>query len=175
MHVKRTATIVVAGGALAAWLSAAMNPTGHRGVSFPPTKPGAIESRSADLAGQIARLHERLRPDAAPRQPSRNLFAFQAAPSRRAPAAASAAAFQPPVEPALAPSVAPPSLKLSGIAEDPGPDGPIRTAVISGDAQLFFVKEDENVTDRYRVKKISADSVELADLLDGSMRRLVMR
>ena len=55
-------------------------------------------------------------------------------------------------------------MKLAGIAEDPEADGPVRTAIISGEGQLFMVKEGEAVTPRYRVAKISADVVELVDL-----------
>jgi hypothetical protein len=75
-----------------------------------------------------------------------------------------------------APLVAQPSLKLAGIAEDPGPDGTTqRTAIISGEGQLFMVKEGENVTPRYRVVKVSADVVELLDLSTNTPRRLALR
>ena len=65
--------------------------------------------------------------------------------------------------------------KLAGIAEDAGADGPVRTAIISGGGQLFMVKEGETVTPRYRVAKISADVVELTDVIDNSVRRLALR
>jgi len=68
-----------------------------------------------------------------------------------------------------------PPLKLSGIAEDAGADGPVRIAFISGEGQLFMVKEGETVTPRYRVTKISADVVELVDVAANSIRRLALR
>ena len=68
-----------------------------------------------------------------------------------------------------------PPLKLSGIAEDAGADGPVRIAFISGEGQLFMVKEGDTVTTRYRVAKISADVVELIDVVDNSIRRLALR
>ena len=84
-----------------------------------------------------------------------------------------------PTAPALveAPPLPPPlpPLKLVGIAEDPGADGPQRTAILVGDGQLFTVKEGENVTARYRVARISVDVVELLDLNDNSLRRLALR
>ena len=46
---------------------------------------------------------------------------------------------------------------------------PVRTAIISGEGQLYMVKEGEAVTPRYRVAKISADVVELVDLFDNSV------
>jgi hypothetical protein len=171
MHWKRTATIVLAGGALVAWLAGAA--TSNREMPAPlALRSAPIEARGAELASQIARLHDRLRPSATPLQPGRNLFAFHAAPV--APVAAAPPA--PAIVAALAPSApAQPALKLAGIAEDPGPDGPVRLAIISGQGQLFMVKEGEAVTSRYRIVKIGADVVELADVGDGTTRRLALK
>ena len=139
------------------------------------TKPAPIEMRGAELANEIARLQERLRPSATPRQPGRNLFAFRAI---AAPPPAPLFAPAPP-RPALSESLplasALPALKLAGIAEDAGEEGPVRTAIISGEGQLYMAKEGEAVTPRYQVVKISADVVELRDLVDGSTRRLALR
>ena len=66
-------------------------------------------------------------------------------------------------------------MKLSGIAEDATADGVVRTAIISAAGQLFLAKEGENVTPRFRVSKISADVVELSDLIDGSALRLALK
>jgi hypothetical protein len=171
MNRNRTATIVV-GAALLAWLAGAAT-SNHAIPPAPVVEPRVIESRGAELADEIARLHERLRPTSTPNQPGRNLFTFR---SGRVHAVA------PPV-PAPAPAIvdaplarpAQPSLKLAGIAEDVGPNGPERTAIISGDGQLFMVKEGDAVTLRYRVVKISADVVELTDLTDNSVRRLALK
>jgi hypothetical protein len=173
MHLKRTAAIVVAGGTLIAWFAAAMAPVERRTIPIPAAQKAAVTLSSAQLAIETARLHERLRPDAVPRQPSRNLFTFHVAPPH-APVAAvpKPALVEAPVVPAAPPM---PALTLAGVAEDPGPGGPIRTAVISGAGQLFLVKEGETVTPRYRVERISADVVELTDLGDGSTRRLALK
>jgi hypothetical protein len=171
MNLKRTATIAAGAGALLAWLAGAA--TSNRETAPPPlVQIQPIEARGAELASEVARLHERLRPTATPRLPGRNLFAFQAAalraipPPAAPPAALTEAA---PMQPAQ------PSLKLSGIAEDAGPDGPVRLAFIAGEGQLFMVKEGEAVTVRYRVVRISADVVELIDLGDHTIRRLALR
>ena len=173
MNRNRTA-MIVAGAALLAWLAGAAT-SNHAIRPAPVVEPRRIESRGAELADEIARLHERLRPVATPRRPARNLFTYRA---MSAPAAA-------PVVPAprlalteAAPAPAPlalPPLKLAGIAEESGADGPQRTAFISGEGQLFMVKEGETVTRRYRVTKISADVVELIDLTDNTTRRLALR
>jgi hypothetical protein len=171
VHVKRTAAIVLGAGAVAAWLQGAA--TSKRPVPDPIIpRPATIDVRGAELASEIAKLHERLRPTATPHTPGRNLFAFRTAPAIAAAVPIPRAAL---TEAPIAPAVAQPALKLSGIAEDPGADGPIRQAVISGDGQLFIVKEGELVTPRYRVVKISSDVVELTDLIDGSTRRLALR
>lgn len=172
MNLKRTTTIVVVGAALLAWLAGAAT-SNHAIPPAPAVQPTSIDTRGAELASEIERLHERLAPVATPRTPGRNLFAFRAMAAR--PAAPIAPAPRPALtEVALAPIALPP-LKLSGLAEDAGADGPVRIAFISGEGQLFMVKEGETVTPRYRVTKISADVVELVDVGDNSIRRLALR
>ena len=172
MNLKRAATIVVVGGALLAWLAGAA--TSNRALEpAPPISVPAIDTRGAALEKEIARLHERLRPSATPNQTGRNLFSFRSARVRTEPAPVNVA---PPALVEAPPLPKPlPSLKLAGVAEDPGAEGPARTAIISGEGQLFTVKEGENVTTRYRVTKISADVVELLDLTDNTVRRLALR
>jgi hypothetical protein len=173
MNRNRTATIVV-GAALLAWLAGAAT-SNHAIPPAPVVEPRPIESRGAALADEIARLHERLRPVATPRHPARNLFTYRPM-SAPAPAAIVPAARPALTEATPAPApVALPPLKLAGIAEDSGADGPERTAFISGEGQLFMVKEGQTVTGRYRVTKISADVVELLDLTDNTLRRLALR
>jgi hypothetical protein len=171
MNLKRTTTIAVV-GALIAWLAGAMT-SNHTIPSVAVTPRSAIEQRGADLAIEIERLHERLAPGVTP-SASRNLFSFHAAP-HPAPPRPVAAPPPPALSEAAAPRIALPSLKLSGVAEDPGPDGPIRIAFIAGEGQLFMVKEGDQVTPRYRVAKISGDVVELTDAIDNSTRRLALR
>jgi hypothetical protein len=171
MRVKRTATIVLGGGALAAWFAGAA--TSNRPLPDPiVARTPSIDARGAVLAEEIARLHERLRPTAAPHAPGRNLFRFRAAPIAQAvivPMPPRAVVEPPPAAPLPLP------LRLSGIGEDAGADGPVRIAFIAGDGQLYMVKEGELVTPRFRVTKIAADAVELTDTGDGSLRRLALR
>lgn len=172
MHVKRTATIVLGGGALAAWLAGAA--TSNRALPGPIVpRPAPIDKRGAALATEIAKLHERLRPSAAPLAAARNVFRFQAP---RAPFAQTSATPRPALVETPAPRPVPPiPLRLSGIAEDEGPDGPVRVAIIAGDGQLYMVKLGELVTPRYKVAAIAADAVELLDLQDNSTRRLGLK
>src|ERR1700686_5199215 len=74
MNVKRTTTIVVSGGALAAWLAAAAT---YRGPDIGEPlvlKSPSIDGRGAALADEISRLHERLHPSAQPPGGSRHFF-----------------------------------------------------------------------------------------------------
>jgi len=172
MNVKRT-TIVVVGAALVAWLAGAAT-SNHTIPPAPVVQQTAIEKRGAELAVEIERLHERLAPAVAPNAPGRNLFTFHAAaPRQTAPPAAPAP--RPALSEFVPTPIALPPLKLSGIAEDPGEEGPIRVAFIAGEGQLFMVKEGETVTPRYRVARISSEVVELTDVIDNSIRRLALR
>ena len=177
MNWKRTATIGVVGGALAVWLAGAAT-SNRRVIDTTIATPTPIELRGAALADEIARLRERLRPVAEPQRPARNLFQFS---SR---AAAPRTSVEPrtgvdPPSPALGDRPGPrapaaPPLKLVGIAEDPGPDGPVRTAIISGFGQLFFVKEGDSIAGRFRVQHLSGEVVELSDLADSTIHRLAL-
>jgi len=169
MHVKRTAALVIVGGAAAAWLYAAAT-SGTR-AALAPRLDGApaIDARGEALASEVARLHERLRPTVAPRQPGRNLFEFTAMRPRPAPQVAKAALSE------AAAVAAPPPFKFIGVAEDSGPNGPARTAIVSAPGQVFLVKVGENVTLRYRVARIALDVLELTDLGDGSTLRLALK
>jgi hypothetical protein len=176
VSLKRTLTIGAAGGALAAWFAAAAT-TGVREHPLPVAGPApAIDSSGAALAIEIERLHERLRPTAAPRHPARNLFEFSRAAASTRLAAMSAPAALSESAPAVPLAPPAPALMLAGIAEDAGPDGtPVRTAIISAPGQLLLVKEGELATPRYRVVRVSADAVELLDLAANSPLRLVLK
>jgi len=171
MNWKRTATIGVVGGALAVWLAGAAT-SNRRVIDTTIATPTPIELRGAELADEIARLRERLRPVVEPQRPARNLFQFssRAAAPRSRVDPSSPAISDPPAQRAPA---APP-LKLVGIAEDPGPDGPIRTAIISGLGQLFFVKEGDSIAGRFRVQQLSSEVAELSDLVDSTIHRLAL-
>jgi hypothetical protein len=169
MNLQRAAMIVVVGGACAAWLASAATSGGRARVTPHPMNTSPIDARVSDLASDIARLHERLTPAATPRQPVRNPFVFaSASPRPVVPALTEAVAAPTPPTPSLA-------WQLVGIAEDDGPSGPVRTAIISGAGQLFLVKEGEAVTPQYRVSRIAADLVELVEASSGSSVRLVLK
>jgi hypothetical protein len=173
MNVKRTATIIVVGAVLAAWLAGAAT---TRREDPPPIviAPRPIDLRGVELTKEIARLHDRLRPTTAPTEHRRNLFTFRSVAPAPLPLPDVRTSGMPATSNAPPPS-GEPALKLAGIAEDEGADGPERIAFISGEGQLFMVKQGDAVTPRYRVTRISSDAVELSDVTAGVVRRLILK
>lgn len=58
-------------------------------------------------------------------------------------------------------------MQLIGVAEDPGPEGPVRRAVIKARGELFVAGTGDVVLGRFRVARIDAETVELEDLQGG--------
>jgi hypothetical protein len=171
MNVKRAAVLGVGCAALAVWLAAAAT-SGTRQQPAHTPAAAAVELQGEELAAEIARLRERLRPTTAPSQ-TRDLFNYAARGPSRARVARPPGAAQPPavVPP---PVVNRPTLKLIGIAEDDGSGNVVRTAIISGLGDVFLVKEGEAIALQYRVLRIGADAVELTDVGDGTSFRLAL-
>src|SRR5262249_11591487 len=136
MDVKRTVMIGVAGVAVAVWISSAATSNTRNLAPVIPIKPNVVDKSGAELAVEVKRLHERLRPSDPPVH-SRDLFRYAARPSAAMPAPPSPGA-PPPSEQPPAAIVAP--LKLEGLAEDHGDQGEVRTAIISGFGDIFLVK-----------------------------------
>ena len=169
MNVRRTVLLGALCGALVVWIATAATSRSRATTPTTPVVPATPASSEA-LAAEIERLHERLRPTVAPTE-SRDLFRYGARTSRRAALPAAPAAVEP--MPLPAPAAAP--FKLIGVAEDSGPDGPVRTAIISGTGDLLFVHEGDTVAGRYRVERISADAIELADTTGAAPLRLSLK
>lgn len=170
MNLIRAAALVGGAGLLVAWLAIPFTtragaPPGERGPSVPlPFSPLASE-----IQAQADRLRDRLRtaPGLAP--PLRNAFRFAPRrPARLRETVATTSAITP-ADPA------PPAIVLSGIAEDATPDGVERTAVLNVMGKLFLAKEGDAVPPRYRVVRISADGVQLADVAGGTPLTLVLK
>lgn len=169
MNITRVVVLGVSGGALAAWLASAST-SGTRPIEpSPQPKTAAIEKSGAELAAEIARLHDRLHPSTPPSDPSRNLFSFAAVRTPRATAVPDAPAQS---SPAPAPVAAAPTITLLGIAEDGG----VRTAILSVRDQVLLAKEGDRAGDAYTVAHIDATAVELAvDSPDGHSIRLALK
>jgi hypothetical protein len=169
--IKQAAVMAVLGASFA-WLGphASDLPTPTR--SAPPSQPRATRGEP-DRAIAIEPLHDWHPRAVEPLVRPRNLFSFATPPVR-----ASAIAHAAPTEdatPEPPPPPEPPPFKMIGIAEDTGPSGPTRRAIISGAGELFVVGEGDPVTPRYRVAVVAPTGVELSDLATGAVVRLTLR
>jgi hypothetical protein len=158
------------GGVLATWLAVSPNPR------VPATQPAAAVRRPASAAEptaeelnlQTARLRNRtagvtLRPS------TRNPFRYSS-PKSSAPSASRERRVQSAaIEPTIQASPPPPTLKLSGVAEK----GTTRTAILSGDGQIYVVGVGDSVAGRYTVITIDPETVLLRDGA-GVEHRLVL-
>lgn len=158
------------GGILATWL--AVSPNQGVPASSPATavRPASVtEPTAEELNAQATRLRDRtaavtLRPS------TRNPFRFSSPKSAaRSSAPPERGVQSAALEPTL--SATPPAtvLKLSGIAQKAGK----RTAIISGDGQIYLVGEGDSVAGRYTVIKVDPEAVLLRDAA-GAEQRLVL-
>lgn len=171
--------IVVAGSTIYSYFNAspALSPARRMAEPAAATDPNAQVIGHEVSSDSIAamQLHDWSPKAPAQVRPDRNIFTF----TRPAPKAAPAPAL-PPAAGLLAPGgdrLQPPLVlfKLIGVAEDAGPDGTTRTAIISGQGQLYLVKEGETVAWIYRVGRMSAEAVELLDTTGGPPLRLFLK
>ena len=120
------------------------------------------------------RLRERLASAPAPQRPTRNPFQF--APRITAASKRVVSVSPTPAAVDTVPVLPEPQLSLVGIAEDAAATGPVRTAIVTLEGgETLLLRAGEFIGARYRVKAIGADAVELADLTNGTVRRLVLR
>jgi hypothetical protein len=170
---RRFAVVVTASAAMAIVIAGggAAREAPQRTPSRAPTAAEVAADR-ADVR-EIAVLHALARATSPPPVRGRDLFAFYqpfaSAPMAKAPAL--------PPDVVVAPADSEidrveETLTLIGIAEEPGIDGPRRTAIISTHERLFLVSEGEPVGPRYRVSAISSDAAEVLDVATGAIRRL---
>ncbi len=162
------------GGVLATWLAVTPNP-GVPTETATTVRPAVMREPTAeDLNAQADRL--RSRTNAVALRPStRNPFRFSA---QRSAAPAGERFVSSPAPAVVVPSLpaAPllPPLRLSGVTEKRTPEGARRTAVISGDGQLYLAGVGDTVAGRYTVVTIDPEAVFLRDA-SGAEIRLVLR
>jgi hypothetical protein len=196
MTFTRAAAIVTGGALLVAWFAAAgsapeqqVTPMRDPEQSTATSGPGSL---AAEVEQQALRLRERLAQAPVPDVQPRNPFSFAPVRAPRRMASAPAGMVHAATVMSDAPAVAPPpALVLMGIAEEPSFEGTHRTAVIAlrpaqGDPEpsrgaggagdeLYMVMEGQLFADRYKVKTIGVDAVELEDTVTGGFRRLALR
>ena len=181
MTLRKAAVYGVGAALLVAYLAAANMPVSDTDPQPRGMRPAATtgtESLAVEVRSQAAKLHERMAQAPLPSPHPRNPFSFGAAPRlARATEGSVRAAVTRDADMVFVPAPPPlPVFTLMGIAEEASADGPRRTAVIGGEGDaIFMVREGQMIGDRYKVKKIGADAVELEDLQTQGYRRLALR
>jgi hypothetical protein len=174
MSRTRVLLLVVLAALVWVWASSTRMPLGSGGRSASPATQGAARGPAVfDLQVTTERLEARRGVlGTAPRPTGRNPFQFAAeAGASREPQAAQ------PSTPSAATATAagPPVLTLLGIVDRTVDDKPVRVAVVSMADTLYYVSVGDRVGSRYETVVVSADAVELKDLIDGSTRRVALK
>ena len=173
MNPTHAAAILFGGtGLVVAWF--AVPPAQTSGSHAEPTtseRPRTESSVTADLKVETSRLRSRVETQTALGPPPRNPFRFEEPRPPRVVRPSSPAVELPPAP--VRPPV--PTLSLVGIAENATPDGPARTAVVSGMGQLFLLKEGEQFGGMFRVLRIGAESVEILNTRDNLPVRIALK
>jgi|SRR5688572_25842727 len=158
---------------LAGWLASTPPSNTSDGTASAPRQPAARADAASDIEREAERLRVRVQPEVEYAQPQRNPFRFGGA--RPNVDRGGDLAFTPPSAPpaAAVPVVAPPSVKLSGIAEDQKGQQMERTAILSSPSGVMLVREGDPVLGDYRVGRIESEAVELVKD-DGTTLRLTL-
>jgi hypothetical protein len=181
MTFTRAAAIVSGGALLVAWFAAAWSAPEQdtalvrdRAESTATSGPGSL---AAEVEQQAVRLRERLAQAPVPDVQPRNPFSFAPTRTPRRMAAMPGGTVHAANVMTDAPPLAlPPALVLMGIAEEPSLEGTHRTAIIGGTGDtVYIVMQGETFADRYKVKTIGVDAVELEDTVTSGLRRLALR
>jgi len=174
---RRGMALVLAVAAVATWF-AIMAGRGVGPAEPPTARPLVVESpldpAIRSIQGQAGRLRAYLTGAPPLALATRNPFRFRGRPEAQ-PEIRGARAALTAARSGVPGSIARPELALAGLAEDPSPSGPIRTAIISGMGQLFLVKEGEGFGGRFQVVRIGTNAVEVLDQREGSTFSLVLK
>lgn len=181
MNASQAAVMVVGVNLIALWAAAAAGGrlAPRASAAMPPrTADQAVEQARTSLAAAAGRLEAHARSLDRMTAPMRDPFRF----GRRAPLAAREAAHRRAVEPTVeapgASAAAPvswPGLRLVGMAESRDGETVVRTAILRAGSDLVLAVLGTRVGGRYEVVAMSADTVELEDLVDHGRRTCRMK
>lgn len=168
---------------VAVWVSSATLPPASAPKPTPvpaakgarPARPGQTtrgrDVTSFDLNDAAQRLHARLTTSPRSGRTDRNPFEFGQAPTPRVAMSPVAAPVAPPLP--LGPQ--PPPFTLTGVAEQKHGEALERTAILSGNNQIYFAKSGDRLLGRYEVTAVGVDAIELREIVGGQIVRLALR
>jgi hypothetical protein len=180
MNASRAALMVVGVNLVAVWAAAA---AGSRmattiEVAAPAQVVGeaAVSEASASLLAAAERLDAHARRRVAPAM-ARDPFHFGAEARPAARSAPEPEAAEPPVTVAQAapPVESEPDIVLQGMAESGEGDAVVRTAILSAGGELVLAALGARVAGRFEVVALTADSVELEDIVTHVRRAWRMK
>jgi hypothetical protein len=180
MHLSRGVAWIGGAAMLATWFIAAAGQGGSRStpavIADESRHLTETERAAVEIQQQADRLRSRLVVAPAPSEARRNPFVFrtrEVQSARDVSTTPESAAAEPAA--AAAPLPEPDPFTLSGVATDENPEGPVRTAVLSGLGDVFLVKAGDIVASRYEIVAVGADAVELKDVTSGRTFRIGLR
>ena len=175
---------VLTGGAalLAAWLSSAASTMPSAPLTDSPVDVGTMPAQAVtptstrpDLEREVERLVFRFENGPRPHYPARNPFTLLASTRATSPLLSAPGATPRPVPgPVVSVAAGPPPVSLAGIAVERIADGLRRTAILSAEGRVFLARIGDEVMDRFEVRAVTDDAVELFDLRDGTPLRLIL-
>ena len=175
MDWKSTAVISGA-GLLATWFFSmpAAQPKADNPIA-PAARAPQTSAATIDIQQEAARLQVRTHQEPRYNETSRNPFRFGARPAldSRPPGTSGPPPIAQP--PAIPPAPPQPRVLLDGIATDVVDGQEQRTAILNTDSGVVLANVGEQVAGQFRVVKISSDAVELENVTDGSVLRVVLR
>jgi len=157
--------LVAGGGVAATWFAVGpTHATPPASVASSIQRPTATpEITAEELNTQATKLRDHLNGQLSPSKRNPFRFGSAKAPASHAGGARAERSTTPAITFAMPVAPPPPSYTLAGIAERNEPDGRKRTAVISGEGQLYLVTEGQTVGSRYTVVRVDAEAVLLRD------------
>ncbi len=175
MDWKSTAVISGA-GLLATWFFSmpAVQPPATNPIAPAAGVPQA-SATTIDIQREAARLQLRTHQESRYNETSRNPFRFGARPAPEARASGTSGPSRVAQPIAIPPAPPPPRVSLDGIATDVVDGQEQRTAILNTDSGVVLAREGEQVAGQFRVVKIAPDAVELVNVTDGSVLRVVLR
>jgi hypothetical protein len=179
----RAVAIVASTGMILTWLANAASPRPEpagsqappRAVATGEVTPSESAALTFDMERETERLRHRLAASPGPARSGRDPFRFGERRVAMSPRRATAPPQYAEVPVTQVAVDVPPPLRLIGVAERAAGETSTRTAVLSGESDVFLVGVGDQVLGRYTVVAVAAETIELSDASTGRVIRLALK